>query len=447
MNAIAPVSLLPVAVIGGGPVGLAAAAHLLARGLPVKLYEAGDGIAAHIRDWGHVRLFSPWSYNIDKAARALLEPTGWAAPKPSAHPTGAELVAQYLQPLAATPQLQAVIETGAQVTAVSRAGFDKMKTAGRETAPFQLTVRTKTGERQDLARAVIDCSGTWSQPNPAGSNGLAVPGEAAQAGHIAYGVPDVFGRDRAAYANRRVLVVGAGHSAANILLDLIRLRADAPQTQIVWAVRGNSLSRLFGGGANDKLAARGALGRDLEAQVNSGAIDLRMNSTVTGIAPGLVVTLNHEAVAVDRMIVATGQRPDLAMLREIRLDLDPATESPRVLAPMIDPNVHSCGTVRPHGHRELAQPDAGFYIAGIKSYGRAPTFLLATGYEQVRSIAAALAGDRAAADAVQLDLPETGVCSTDRSPANAGAGSCCGTGKQRVSVTAATGTVSAGGCG
>jgi NADPH-dependent 2,4-dienoyl-CoA reductase/sulfur reductase-like enzyme len=447
MNAIAPVSLLPVAVIGAGPVGLAAAAHLLARGLPVKLYEAGDSIAAHIRDWGHVRLFSPWSYNIDKAARALLEPTGWIAPKPSVHPTGAELVEQYLQPLAATPQLKPLIETGARIVAVSRAGFDKMKTAGRETAPFQLTVRTKTGERQDLAQAVIDCSGTWSQPNPAGSNGLAVPGEAAQAAHIAYGVPDVLGRDRTAYANRRVLVVGAGHSAANILLDLIRLRAEAPQTQIVWAVRGSSLSRLFGGGANDKLAARGALGRELEAQVSGGAIDLHMNSTVTGIAPGLVVTLNDEAVAVDRMIVATGQRPDLTMLREIRLDLDPAIESPRVLAPMIDPNEHSCGTVRPHGHRELAQPDAGFYIAGIKSYGRAPTFLLATGYEQVRSIAAALAGDRAAADDVQLDLPETGVCSTDRSPAAVGAGSCCGTGRQRVSVTAATATFSAGRCG
>ncbi|MFG1858993.1 hypothetical protein ACGFJT_44660, partial [Actinomadura geliboluensis] len=109
---------------------------------------------------------------------------------------------------------------------------------------------------------------------------------------------------------------------------------------------------------------------------------------------------------------ATGFRPDLDMLREVRVELDPATEAPVRLAPMIDPNFHSCGTVPPHGERDLAHPEPGLYLAGMKSYGRAPTFLMATGYEQVRSIAAALAGDREAADTVQLDLPETGVCST-----------------------------------
>jgi thioredoxin reductase len=411
---------LPVIVIGAGPVGLAAAAHLIARHIPVKLLEAGDSVAANVRDWGHVQLFSPWSYNIDKAARALLDKTGWQAPKRNAHPTGAELYEQYLKPLAATPEIAAVVELNARVTGVSRSGFDKMKSAGREQAPFSVMVETKNGQtRQKLASAVIDTSGTWTQPNPIGSNGLPVPGETAAAASdpwaIAYGVPDVLGKDAAQYAGRRVLVIGAGHSAANVLLDLAKLTG----TEIVWAVRGASLARLFGGGANDKLAARGALGQALEKLVKTGGIDLRMHRTVTRIDTGdaLRVTLatpggDAQVVEVDRIIAATGQRPDLTMLREIRLDLDPATESPRVLAPMIDPNVHSCGTVRPHGHRELAQPDAGFYIAGIKSYGRAPTFLLATGYEQVRSIVAALAGDMAAADDIQLDLPETGVCST-----------------------------------
>jgi glycine/D-amino acid oxidase-like deaminating enzyme len=453
MNAIAPIPALPVAVIGAGPVGLAAAAQLLARGLTVKLYEAADDIAAHVRDWGHVRLFSPWSYNIDSAARALLEPTGWQAPPMTVHPTGAELYTLYLQPLAATPAIAAVLETSARVTAVSRQGYDKMKTAGREAAPFVLTIRRADGrERQDLARAVIDCSGTWSQPNPAGSNGLAVPGEREHAARIRYGIPDVLGRDVDTYVGKRVLVIGAGHSAANILLDLATLQGRVPDTQIIWAVRGGSLARLFGGGSNDKLAARGALGRSLEDRVKAGGIDLHMNSTVTRI-DGSRVTLQQpggdsETVTADRIIVATGQRPDLGLLREIRLDLDSATESPRVLAPLIDPNLHSCGTVRPHGHRELAQPDAGFYIAGIKSYGRAPTFLLATGYEQVRSIAAALAGDMAAADDVQLDLPETGVCSSTLLTTEGGSGddagccgaapaSSCGSAKPRLAVTAA----------
>ena len=450
MNAIntalaLPVAVHPVAVVGAGPVGLAAAAHLLARGMTVKVYEAADDIAAHVRDWSHVRLFSPWSYNIDREARALLAPTGWQAPPMGAHPTGAELYAQYLKPLAATREIAGVLETGARVTAISRAGFDKMKSAGRDAAPFALTVQTKSGARQDLARAVIDCSGTWSQPNPVGGNGLAVPGEREHMARIAYGIPDVLGRDADTYVGKRVLVLGAGHSAANVLLDLAKLKSRAPTTEIVWAVRGGSLARLFGGGRNDKLAARGALGRSLEDQVKAGGIDLHINSSVTKIDGGtaLQVTLQQpggttETVTADRIIVAAGQRPALDMLREIRLDLDPATESPRVLAPLIDPNVHSCGTVRPHGHRELAQPDRGFYIAGIKSYGRAPTFLLATGYEQVRSIAAALAGDMIAADDVQLDLPETGVCSSSLVTTHTAAASGCGTAKPRVAVTAAT---------
>jgi thioredoxin reductase len=442
---------LPVLVIGAGPVGLAAAAHLIARNMPVKLLEAGDSVAAHVRDWGHVQLFSPWSYNIDKAARALLDRAGWQAPKRSAHPTGAELYEQYLQPLAATPEIAAVLDLNARVTGVSRLGFDKMKSAGREHAPYSVIVETKDGQaREQLASAVIDTSGTWSQHNPIGTNGLPVPGETAAADVIAYGVPDVLDRDTAQYAGRRVLVIGAGHSAANVLLDLAQLKERAPGTEIIWAVRGASLARLFGGGANDKLAARGALGQALEKLVKAGGIDLHLHSTVTRIETGdaLKVTLAtpggvEQMLEVDRIIASTGQRPDLNMLREIRLDLDPATESPRVLAPMIDPNVHSCGTVRPHGHRELAQPDAGFYIAGIKSYGRAPTFLLATGYEQVRSIVAALAGDMAAADDIQLDLPETGVCSTNLPKVTGAEGdgercgtSCCGTPEPVPAATA-----------
>jgi hypothetical protein len=112
------------------------------------------------------------------------------------------------------------------------------------------------------------------------------------------------------------------------------------------------------------------------------------------------------------------------MLREIRLDLDDVVEAPRALAPLIDPNLHSCGTVPPHGVAELAHPEPGFFIAGMKSYGRAPTFLLATGYEQVRSIADELAGDHTSAREVQLLLPETGVCSAG-SASTGDSSDCC----------------------
>ena len=128
---------------------------------------------------------------------------------------------------------------------------------------------------------------------------------------------------------------------------------------------------------------------------------------------------------VDRIVVATGFRPDLSFLGELRIALDPAVEAPPALAPLIDPNLHSCGTVPPHGIAELSHPEPGFTIVGSKSYGRAPTFLMATGYEQVRSVVADIAGDHEAARDVRLVLPETGVCNSDPLPQAAASG-CCG---------------------
>lgn len=323
-----------------------------------------------------------------------------------------------------------------------------MKSAGREHAPFVLVVAEPDGRQQRLlARAVIDCSGSWSQPNPLGADGIAVPGETDFRNRIHYGIPDILGSARAQYAGRYIAVVGAGHSAANALLDLVALKREAPETRILWLLRGGNPTRLFGSAA-DQLAARGALGQAVkqqtaQQQAGGDGIAMHLHTRIAGLrksADGILIdadTADGKVTLgpVERIIAATGQRPDLGMLRELRLDLDPWLESSRMLGPMIDPNVHSCGSVPPHGHRELAHPEAGFYTAGVKSYGRAPTFLLATGYEQVRSIAAALAGDMTAADDVRLVLPETGVCGV---PAEtAGAGSCCGpAAKRRIRVKA-----------
>jgi thioredoxin reductase len=427
---------LPVAIIGGGPVGLAAAAQLISRGMAVKLYEAGADVGANVADWGHVRLFSPWRYCIDPAARALLESEGWSAPPANALPTGEALNRAYLAPLARLPALAGVIETGARVTAISRQGLDKVTSRGREGRPFVLRVETAAGLRHDLARAVIDASGTWATPNPLGADGLPVPGEAAFADKIAYGVPDVRGRDRETYAGRTVLVVGGGHSAANVLLDFVALSKLEPATRIIWATRGRDLTRLFGGGQADQLPARGELGLDVKNLVESGQVTVVEGFAATAVrADGArLVVEGGEGMAigpVDRIVVATGQRPDLSLTRELRLDLDPWLESAKALGPLIDPNVHSCGSVPPHGHRELSHPEPGFYTVGIKSYGRAPTFLLLTGYEQVRSVVAALAGDLAAADDVQLVLPETGVCSV---PAAAPATACGVNAPQRAAA-------------
>ena len=428
---------LPIVVIGAGPVGLAAAAHLLERGLEPLVLEAGTGPGAAIASWGQVRLFSPWRYDIDAAAARLLEPTGWVHPDPDSLPTGAELIAQYLAPLAQTEAIAPRLRTGTRVLAVARDGADKTRSLGRERHGYRVRTMDSDGVVVDLlARAVIDASGTYGNSNPLGVSGLPAAGEDQAAGFITGPLPDVLGAHRDRFAGRHTLVVGMGHSAANTLLSLVELAESDTATTITWAIRGGSARRLFGGGTDDELPARGLLGTRLKTAVEAGQIRLLNRVSIEKLLPSeesvQVLGVNRQGdldLTVHAIVNATGFRPDLDMLREVRLDLDPVVEAPTALAPLVDPNHHSCGTVPAHGERVLAHPDDGFYLAGMKSYGRAPTFLLATGYEQVRSIAAALAGDRASADAVELALPETGVCSTDlalEADQPGATSSCCG---------------------
>ncbi|WP_442544906.1 FAD-dependent oxidoreductase [Arthrobacter sp. KN11-1C] len=409
---------LPIAVIGAGPVGLAAVAHLLERGLEPVIFEAGPTAGAAIDQWRHIRLFSPWRFNLDAAAVRLLEPSGWKTPRLTALPYGGELIDHYLAPLAALPAISSRVQTGARVIAVTRAGLDKTHVRDRDSTPFVVRVEHEDGEIRDhTVAAVIDASGTWSTRNPLGTSGLPSIGENTATERISSPLPDVMGRDRASFAGRRVLVVGAGHSAANTLINLADLAKDEPGTTILWAVRGASAEKVYGGGEADGLPARGQLGGRLRRLVESGTVELHTGfgiSSLKSLDSGVSVeAVDGRTLDADVVVPCTGFRPDLDILRELRLNLDPAVEAPVELGPLIDPEFHSCGTVPPHGARVLAHPEKDFYIVGMKSYGRAPTFLLATGYEQVRSVAASLAGDQAAADTVHLELPETGVCSTD----------------------------------
>lgn len=457
---MAEASALPVVVIGAGPVGLAAAAHLLARGIDPVILEAGPVVGMAPRAWGHVRMFSPWRYNIDSASRRLLEEQGWRAPGLGEFPTGTDLAVHYLEPLARTSAIAPRLRLNARVTAIARAGLGKVRNAGREDAPFELRVDECGRETRLFARAVIDASGTWGNPSPAGASGLPALGEQAATRLIRYGLPDVLGAERERYAGRRTLVVGTGHSAIGTIIDLCALAAVTSDTEVLWASRTGDLTRAYGGGVADQLPERGELGQHLKRLVAAGAVTVLAPFAVDSIWPGADGRLEvigrsdlaDQAVMVDQLVVATGLRPDLGILQELRLDLDVALECPSALGPLIDPNVHSCGTVRPHGALELAQPELGLFIAGMKSYGRAPTFLLATGYEQVRSIAAFVAGDIEAARRVELDLPQTGICSSNVAPVSgegccvsvstgygsepAAIASCCGTSEVREVVPA-----------
>ena len=416
---------LPIAVIGGGPVGLAAAAHLLARGLPAKVYEAGPTVASHVRDWGHVRVFTPWRYCVDQAATELLKRHGWRLPASDHCPTGAAMVSAYLEPLAATPELAAVIvKPNARVDRdlAARSQSTKSSVAGEETRPFVLVSRIKrTRVRRDLGERGyrrlrhMDDAEPARRERPAG-HGRSRARRSDRLRHSGYPRPRSSYLRASKDTRNRLGPLGWQRAAGTCPT----CRDTDPSTSFLWATRGADLARIFSGGDADQLPARGELGADVRALVDSGRVTLLTGFAAVGlseksggvIVEGATADGVHRIGPVDRIIAATGQRPDLSLTRELRLDLDPWLESAKALGPLIDPNVHSCGSVPPHGHRELSHPEPGFYTVGIKSYGRAPTFLLLTGYEQVRSVAAAIAGDMVAADDVRLVLPETGVCST-----------------------------------
>ncbi|MET9626485.1 FAD-dependent oxidoreductase [Lentzea sp. NPDC006480] len=396
---------LPVVVVGAGPAGLAAAAHLVERGEQVLVLEAGDRAGAAVSQWNHVRLFSQWGELVDPAAERLLIKAGWVRPGGDVYPTGAEWTDHYLAPLAEV--LGDVVRFGARVVGVARRGRDRVVDAGREDEPLTVHV----GEERIAARAVIDASGTWGSPNPLGGDGLPAVGEQAAASQISYRVPDL-ATERARYAGKRIAVAGSGHSALTALVALAELE---PATKIVWLLRRGAVGNVFGGGEADQLPARGALGLRAQKAVEAGHVEIVSGFRTAAVerVDGKLVLESfdgHRVEGIDEVVVLTGFRPDLSWLSEIRLDLDPVLQAPAELAPLIDPNVHSCGTVYPHGEKELRHPERGVYLVGMKSYGRAPTFLALTGYEQVRSVVAALAGDHEASARVELVLPETGVC-------------------------------------
>ena len=272
-----------VGIIGAGPVGLAAAAHAMEQGLRPVVLEAGPQVGHAVRQWEHVQLFSPWEYNIDKAGERLLAINGWNSPDPHVYPTGAELIEHYLEPLATRTPLGEVVRTSSRVTAVSRVGFDKLKSKRREAAAFELRYQNGRGPETLRADAVIDASGTWFSPNPAGANGLTAIGEQEARAKIAYGMPDLLNKERSRYAGKRVAVLGVGHSAIGTLIDLTRLAADAPETEPIWILRGNNPEKAFGGGANDKLAARGELGRQFAALYAAGKIKVETQFSLSHV--------------------------------------------------------------------------------------------------------------------------------------------------------------------
>lgn len=408
----------PIVVIGAGPVGLAAAAHLHERGLPTVVLEAGADIAANVAGWAHVSLFSPWRHTVDAAALRLLTDTGWQPPDPEGHPSGGSLIDRYLRPLAATPPLRRAIRLEHRVVRVLRQP-GRPRTGNRDTGSFLVVMDTPSGTKTTLASAVIDASGTWRSPTPLGADGSLAAGEAEHAERISYGIPDVLGHAQPRFAGRRVAVVGSGHSAQNVVRHLTELATRQRGGAITWVIRRDDPGRMFGLGDRDPLRVRARVGEQARRLVASDMVEF-----VTGFRTAAIETAGAGVALVDgdgrrigpvdEIVANTGFHPDLSLLERLELDLDPQLQCPRSLSPLIDARSHSCATVPAHGVAELRHPEPGLFIVGMKSYGRASTFLLPNGYEQVRSVVAALAGDHDASAASRSWILD--VCAPDGPP-------------------------------
>ncbi|MCW3794436.1 NAD(P)-binding domain-containing protein [Paenibacillus sp. LS1] len=408
-------SSLPVAIIGGGPIGLAAAAHLVEAGESFILFEKGEHIGTHFEEYGHVRLFSPWMYNMDPAINRLLgSSTEWNEPKNNLLPYARDLVEQYLAPFSHLPQIKPHIYVKAEVQSVSRKRMDKLKSTTRNEQPFVLHIQIQEGMRIFEAKAVIDASGVWHNPNPLVSSGIWTNNEREAASSIFYTIPDVLGKDQSSFENKHVVVVGSGHSAINSLIQLNSLRKRKPElapSQITWLNRKATAEEAYAK-INHGFLARYRLGEQLQELLNNSILQIwnpydieHINQDHDGqlTITGTINNEKKEIGQIDIVIANTGNRPDLHLFRELRYDLDPSMECTRSLAATI---AAKKGVVAAHGERELRHPEENFYIIGAKSFGRSPSFFLINGYEQARSVVASITGNQADADRVVISFPE-----------------------------------------
>jgi len=392
-----------IAIIGAGPIGLEAAVAALDLGYKINVYERGE-VADAVRRWGHIRMFSPFGMNVSMRGIERLKRAGDPLPDADAILTGTEYAAHYLVPLAET--LGDSVHTNVEVAAIGRCDMLKCELMGsqeRLDTPFRLLLRRGAREWNEEAELIFDCSGTFSTPNPIGDGGMPAVGETACKALISYGVPDIPGRQRWLFENRRVLVVGSGHSAAGAVRDLASLQDSAPETEVIWVMRRGHIppyERI----ESDPLPERDDLLARANALVESGEIDFRAESTVLSleqVQDGLKVTLadgaaGRETVVVDRVIASVGFRPDLELTRELQTRTCYATEGAYNLAAALlgEAAGGDCLSIPAFGAEALLHPEPGYFTLGMKSYGRTPNFLIRTGRDQIDSVLRWLAKDR-----------------------------------------------------
>jgi cation diffusion facilitator CzcD-associated flavoprotein CzcO len=386
-----------IAIVGAGPIGLEAALAALERGWDCTVYEAAGHPGGNVRDWGHVRLFTPWDMNVSERMRRALPD----APGGGGLPTGAELASELLDPLAQLPAVAPRLRLGTRVEAVAREGLLKheaIASAERGARRFRLLVSDASGrESVEHADAVIDCTGTYGHPNALGDGGIPAPGERALEHRIERRLPRF--DDPAEWAGGTTLLTGAGHSAQTAARALAELARDAPGTRVIWAIR----SRDPGWGAveADPLAERARLTRSAAELAGgaSDAVEARLGVVTEALAPGngerIAVTLRNgrsEEITVDRVLALNGGVGDFSIYRQLQVHECYATSAPMKLsAALLGAAAGDCLEQESHGPETLTNPEPGFFILGAKSYGRNSQFLMRIGWAQVSDVMGLLA--------------------------------------------------------
>ena len=398
-----------VAVLGAGPIGLDAALACVEAGWPFTVYESSPRVGANVRAWGHVRLFTPWSMNVSPRMSTHLANARVPLPQPTGYyPTGDEFAEQLLDPVAALPELARNIHTGTRVLAIARQGLLKHEGIGspaRATHPFRLLLAgPDDAERVEHADLVLDCTGSYGQPNTLGDGGIPAPGEQRVAHLITRTIPDL-AAEGGDWAGRTILLVGAGKSAQTAARDLAELAATEPSTRVVWAVRAAEPD--WGEIPGDPLPQRQQL-VEVAERLRGGAVpgvEVRTAVVVEALrAAGdrVAVTLRSdsgaaEEILADRLLALTGFLGDTALYRQLQVHECYATAAPMNLSAVLlaaDDGPVDCLTQQPQGVDVLRVPEPNFFVLGMKSYGRNNTFLLRTGYEQVNEVAGAYAPGR-----------------------------------------------------
>lgn len=397
-----------VAILGAGPTGIEAALAAVDGGLPFTLYEASEHVAGHVCSWGHVRLFSPWSMNISDRMRRHLEAAGRPVPPADDEtcPTGAELVETILEPVTRLPAIAPHVQTGVKVKEIGREGLlkhEEIASQRRADASFRLLLETSDGkEKTAHANVVLDCTGTYSNPNTLGDGGIAAPGEGALEERIRRHIPD-FLKEPDVWAGQTVLLVGAGHSAQTAATDLARFAELYPGTRVLWALRRQPSWPVV---EDDPLPERSRLVAEASrlADDPSGPIETLRGVVVDSLARTngkTTVTLRHKdgstsAVMVDWVLSLTGSVGDHSIFRQLQVHECYATSGPmKLAAALLGSASEDCLTQESRGAETLLNPEPNFFILGAKSYGRNATFLMRVGWEQVTEVFGMLGEGRA----------------------------------------------------